>query len=63
MKWRRAKPHEERRKHQVEVNLLDENEGAPARSVLVRARRGCALPFIGVGLLGVTLEALRAGLG
>jgi len=50
---------EERRKPQVEVNLLDENE---AGLVVTKARRGCTFPFFGAGMLMMVLEImLRTG--
>ena len=60
MKRRRQQPREERRKAQVEVNLLAENEGG---RVISKTRRGCTIPFLGGGLLLIVLEAVRAGLG
>jgi hypothetical protein len=59
LKQRGRQPREERRHDQVEVNLLAENQGARAG----RGRRGCALPFLGAGLLVLTLGALRTVLG
>jgi hypothetical protein len=61
VKKRRQQPLDERRRAQVEVNLLAENEGGRA----IRTRgRGCALPFLGgTGLFVIVLEAARAGLG
>ena len=62
MKKRRRQPPEERRKAQVEVNLLAESEGG--RGISKRGGRGCTLPFFGgTGLLLIVLEAVRAGLG
>jgi hypothetical protein len=53
---------EERRKPQVEVNLLAENEGGGR--VISKTRRGCTLPFFGgTGLFLIVVEAVRAGLG
>jgi len=50
---------DERRKPQVEVNLLVENE---AGLVVTKARRGCTFPFFGAGLILIVLEAvLRLG--
>jgi hypothetical protein len=57
---RREQHRAERRKPQVEVNLLDENE---AGLVITKARRGCTLPFFGTGVLLFVIEAVRAGLG
>jgi len=57
---RREQHREERRKPQVEVNLLDENE---AGLVITKARRGCALPFFGTGAILIAVDAVRAGLG
>lgn len=61
MKKRRQKPSEERRRAQVEVNLLAENEGR----VIGKTRgRGCSLPFFGgTGLFLILVETVRAGLG
>jgi hypothetical protein len=62
MKKRRQQPTEERRKAQVEVNLLAESEGGRVISRI--GGRGCTLPFFGgAGLLLIVLEAVRAGLG
>ena len=53
---------EERRKPQVEVNLLAENEGGGR--VISKTGRGCTLPFFGgTGLFLIVVEAVRAGLG
>jgi len=62
LKKRRQQPQDERRRAQVEVNLLAESEGG---SVISKTRRrGCALPFLGgTGLLVIVLEAARASLG
>jgi len=57
---RREQHREERRKPQVEVNLLDENEAGLA---ITKARRGCALPFFATGAILIAVEAVRAGLG
>jgi hypothetical protein len=62
LKQRRKEPREERRHDQVEVNLLVEDQGATSSGVLARARRGCALPFFGAGMLVVAFEAFRTGL-
>jgi len=43
---------EERRKEQVEVNLL---AGSEVRRPRAKARRGCSLPFLGGSLLVVAL--------
>jgi hypothetical protein len=62
VKKRRQQPLDERRRAQVEVNLLAENEGG--RVISKTRGRGCALPFFGgTGLLVIVLEAVRAGLG
>jgi hypothetical protein len=60
---RRARPvQEERRKSQVEVNLLAEADAG--RSGPERTTRGCSLPFLGGGgLLILAIEVIRAGLG
>lgn len=61
MKKRRQQPPEERRKAQVEVNLLAEGEGRLSSKT---RGRGCTLPFFGgTGLFLIVLEAVRAGLG
>ncbi len=52
---RREQHREERRKPQVEVNLLEENE---AGQVITKARRGCTFPFWGAGLSLIVLEVL-----
>jgi len=52
---RREQHREERRKPQVEVDLLDENE---AGLVITKARRGCTFPFFGAGMLLIVLEIL-----
>ena len=62
MKKKRGDRHgDERRKAQVEVNLLAESEGGGR--VITKARRGCALPFFGTGVLLIVIEAVHAGLG
>jgi hypothetical protein len=47
MSKRKQAPKDDRRRPGVEINLLAEHEES---RILVRARRGCSLPFIG-GLL------------
>lgn len=49
---RRSEPRVERRKAQVEINLLADVETSG------RLRRGCSIPFFGGSLL-VAIEALR----
>jgi hypothetical protein len=61
MKRKRREQREERRKDQVELNLLAEEE--TTRSPLGRARSGCALPFLGgLGIL-VAIAGVHAVLG
>jgi hypothetical protein len=60
-KKRRDQHGDERRKAQVEVNLLAESEGSGR--VITKARRGCALPFFGTGVFLILIEAVRTGLG
>ena len=68
MKRRRQQRVEERRRAGIEVNLLAESEGG---LVITKTRKGCAIPFLGAGLvlfLGgglvlITVELVRAGLG
>jgi hypothetical protein len=62
MKKRRQQPLDERRRAQVEVNLLAESEGG--RVISKTRGRGCTLPFFGgAGVFLIALEAVRAGLG
>jgi hypothetical protein len=62
MKRRRQQPLDERRRAQVEVNLLAESEGG--RVISKTRGRGCSLPFFGgTALFLIALEAVRAGLG
>jgi len=62
MKRRRQQPRDERRRAQVEVNLLAESEGG--RVIRKTRARGCGLPFFGgTGLFLIALEAVRLGLG
>ena len=63
---RRQQPQEERRRAQVEVNLLAESEGGG--KVISKTRAGCTIPFLGGGgvfllVFLVVLEAVRVGLG
>lgn len=61
---RRQPPREERRRAQVEVNLLAENEGGRSGRVISKTRSGCSLPFLGGGgLFLIVFEAVRIGLG
>jgi len=60
LKKRRQKHSEERRKTQVEVNLLAEDEGG---RVITKTRSGCTIPFLGAVLLVVVFEAVRTALG
>jgi hypothetical protein len=56
---RKQAPREERRREQVEVNLLTQNQ---ERGNLAKARRGCTLPFFGSVLLAMGLGLVHAGL-
>lgn len=56
---RKQAPREERRREQVEVNLLTQNQ---ERGNLTKARRGCTLPFFGGILLAIALGLIHAGL-
>lgn len=59
---RRQQPREERRRAQVEVNLLAESEGGG--KVISKTRGGCTIPFLGGGgVFLVVVEAVRSGLG
>ena len=58
MTRRRKGPRQERRREQVEINLLSEKDEGGDRA---KARRGCSLPFLG-GLLVIAVEVARAGL-
>lgn len=60
MKKRRKQRSEERRRTQVEVNLLAEDEGG---RVITKTRRGCTIPFLGAGVLVMVFEVVRMGLG
>ena len=61
MSKRKDASRDERRRAQVEVNLLAETEGG---RVITKTRRGCSLPFLG-GLLILTFAVVAhvAGLG
>jgi hypothetical protein len=52
--------HEERRKDQVEINLL---AGTEHWSPLAKARRGCSLPFFGGSLLLIAVALGHSILG
>jgi hypothetical protein len=54
---KRKQVREERRRDQVEVNLMHQNED---RGPLGTARRGCTLPFLGGSLLVVAMVVLHA---
>ncbi|MFI5269225.1 MAG: hypothetical protein ACHQ7M_17765 [Chloroflexota bacterium] len=56
MKARRPNRGSERRRNLAEVNLLAEN-----RSRVVPSRRGCVLPFIGIGILALALATALGG--
>ena len=56
MKARRSNKGSERRRNLAEVNLLAEN-----RTRAVPSRRGCVLPFIGIGVLALALAAALGG--
>lgn len=58
MKARRANRGSERRRNLVEVNLLTEQRARTAPS-----RRGCVLPFIGIGVLALAVVAALGGPG
>lgn len=49
---RRSEPRVERRKAQVEINLMADVETG-------RLPRGCSIPFFGGGTLLIAIEALR----
>ena len=62
----RQQPREERRKTQVEVNLLAESDAGG--KVISKTRGGCSIPFLGGGgifllVFLVVLGAVHAGLG
>lgn len=59
MSKRKQAQREERRREQVELNLLTQNQ---ERRSLGRSRRGCTLPFLGGSLLVVAFELVHAGL-
>ena len=59
MSKRKQGPREERRREQVEVNLLHQQE---ERKSVARARRGCALPFMGGALVIIALALVHTGL-
>jgi hypothetical protein len=61
---RRKPAREERRRTQVEVNLLAESEGGRSGRVISKTRSGCGLPFLGgvVVLFLIAVEAVRLGL-
>jgi hypothetical protein len=56
---RKQGPREERRREQVELNLLSQSHD---RGNLSKARQGCTLPFLGGGLLVIALELVHVGL-
>jgi hypothetical protein len=60
VKKKRSGPQDERRRAQVEINLVGDETGS--RKILHKARRGCSLPFTG-GLLMVVAIALARALG
>ena len=53
---RKRVPADERRRRSLEINLLDHEDGSAG--VLVRARRGCAIPFFGGALIAVLVPFL-----
>lgn len=56
MKARRANKGSERRRNLAEINLL-----AEPRTRVVPRRRGCVVPFIGIGLFALAALAAWAG--
>jgi hypothetical protein len=60
MKRRRGEKREERRKDQVELNLLSDEQ--PSLGAKSKGRRGCGLPFLGgvLVLVPIAIEGLRA---
>jgi hypothetical protein len=56
MKAKRPNKGSERRRNLAEVNLLTEHRARTAPS-----RRGCVVPFIGIGLLALAAVAAWAG--
>jgi hypothetical protein len=56
MKARRSNKGSERRRNLAEINLLTE-----PRARVAPTRRGCVVPFIGVGLLALAAIAAWAG--
>lgn len=61
MKRRRTEQREERRKEQVELNLLAEDEAG--RRPLVDRARGCTLPFLGGVLFVLAMVGWKGFLG
>jgi hypothetical protein len=56
---RKKAPNEERRRDQLEVNLLADSQD---RGGLAKARRGCTLPFLGGSLLIIVFVVLHTAL-
>jgi hypothetical protein len=61
VKKKRSGPQDERRRDQVEINLVGDETGT--RKALHKARRGCSLPFTGGLLIVAALALARAALG
>jgi hypothetical protein len=59
LRKRKRAPSEERRRDQVEINLLAESQD---RGGLAKARRGCTLPFLGGSLLIIVFEVVHIAL-
>lgn len=59
MSKRKKAPNEERRRDQLEVNLLADSQD---RGGLAKARRGCTLPFLGGSLLIIVFVVLHTAL-
>lgn len=59
MSKRKKAPNEERRRDQVEVNLLADSQN---RGGLAKARRGCTLPFLGGSLLIIVFGVVHTAL-
>jgi len=63
VKKRQPPRQDDRRRTQVEINLIGDDDAGTRRPQAGRRRGGCTLPFIGGSILILVFEAVRVAAG
>jgi hypothetical protein len=63
VKKRQPSRQDDRRRSQVEINLIGEDEPGTRGPLAGRRRGGCTLPFLGGSVLILVCEAVRLAAG